>query len=97
MKESTLVKLDFAREIANIPFQITSGYRCNAHNRAVGGKQDSAHTQGRAVDIKCLDGRSRWLIIDSLIKAGFNRIGIAKTFIHVDDDPSKDSKVIWEY
>lgn len=97
MKESTIAKLDKAREIANIPFNINSGYRCNAHNQAVGGENNSAHTKGRAVDIKCLDSPSRWLIVDSLIKIGFNRIGIAKTFIHVDDDETLPQKVVWVY
>jgi hypothetical protein len=31
------------------------------------------------------------------MEAGFNRIGIAPTFIHVDNDPSKPEDVIWLY
>jgi hypothetical protein len=31
------------------------------------------------------------------MKAGFNRIGIADTFIHVDNDPGKAENVIWTY
>jgi hypothetical protein len=28
---------------------------------------------------------------------GFNRIGVANTFIHVDNDPSLPEDVIWTY
>jgi zinc D-Ala-D-Ala carboxypeptidase len=93
MQQSTIDKLIKAREIAGIPFVINSGYRCEAHNASVGGKSEGAHTSGYAVDIKATDSRSRFLILDAVLKAGFNRIGIAKTFIHIDNDP----KVVWEY
>lgn len=97
MDEHFLNKLDDARGIAKVPFKITSGYRTDAHNGLIGGVDSSAHTSGHAVDISCRDSRSRWLIIDALIKCGFNRIGIADTFIHVDDDPTKPENVIWTY
>lgn len=32
---------------------ITSGYRCQSHNRKVGGVKNSKHTRGQAVDIVC--------------------------------------------
>lgn len=35
--------------------QITSGYRCSAHNKAVGGSTNSKHTKGQAADFY-LDG-----------------------------------------
>jgi len=97
MKTSTLIKLEYARVSANIPFIITSGYRCKTHNEAVGGKPSSAHTKGYAVDIKASGSAERFLIITALLQAGFNRIGFAKTFIHVDDDPSLPKNVIWDY
>lgn len=34
------------------PVTITSGYRCDEHNLAVGGKKNSQHRLGRAVDCK---------------------------------------------
>jgi len=92
-----LSKLDNARDIANIPFRITSGYRTASHNKQVGGVPDSAHTKGRAVDIAATGGRERYVIINALQQAGFNRIGISNSFIHVDDDPSKPEQVIWTY
>lgn len=97
MMPSTLDKLDKAREIAGIPFKVNSGYRCEAHNKAVGGKSEGAHTSGYAIDIEASVSPSRYLILKSLLEAGFNRIGIANGFIHADDDPSKPPKVIWTY
>lgn len=97
MDEQFLNKLDDARGIAKIPFKITSGYRTGEHNELIGGVDSSAHTRGNAVDIACRDSRSRWLILNALMLVGFNRIGIADTFIHVDDDPTKAENVIWTY
>ena len=97
MQESTLEMLDLARGIAKVPFFINSGYRCEAHNRAVGGVQRSSHTKGYAADIKCNREPQRQSILAGLKAAGFNRIGIAKTFIHVDNDPSKPPNTTWTY
>jgi len=97
MQSSTLQMLDDARSIAGVPFRINSGFRTKAHNAYVGGSKYSSHCYGYAVDIHCADSRTRWIILDSLQKAGFNRFGIAKTFIHVDNDPEKDENVIWTY
>ena len=36
-------------------------------------------------------------IVQALLTAGFTRIGIASTFIHADDDPSKPQNLIWTY
>lgn len=97
MSEDFLYLLDKARERAETPFRITSGYRTKSHNKAVGGVSGSSHTKGLAADISCQDSRRRHLIIEALLYVGFNRIGIAQTFIHVDLDTSKNNNVIWVY
>lgn len=97
MNKDFLEKLDFSRHDAGIPFIITSGYRTNEHNEKVGGVDSSAHTKGYAADIACRDSVSRHKIVCSLILAGFDRIGVASTFIHVDSDPDKPKNVIWVY
>ena len=43
MDRDFLSKLDRAREIAQIPFEINSGYRTDTHNEKVGGKLNSSH------------------------------------------------------
>lgn len=40
------------RDLAGVPIEITSGYRCDSHNRKVGGKKSSLHVNGSAADIK---------------------------------------------
>ncbi len=97
MDVAFLNKLSKARELAAIGFKITSGYRSPAHNAKVGGVTLSSHTVGRAVDIYAPTSTQKYIIINALLQAGFNRIGVAKNFIHVDDDPSKSEDVIWTY
>jgi uncharacterized protein YcbK (DUF882 family) len=102
MDANFLSMLDDARHMADIPFKINSGYRTKEHNieiyRRLGKKPiDSAHLKGKAADISCSTSRERWIIITALQDAGFNRIGIANNFIHVDSDESKSPNVIWTY
>jgi len=90
-------KLDRAREIAGVAFVITSGYRCPTYNISVGGKKNSAHVHGKAVDILASNSTHRFFIMEGLMKAGFNRIGIGADFIHADTDETKQEGVIWHY
>ena len=103
MDSDFLQKLEAAREIAGIPFKINSAYRTTEHHQAIYkklGKEPtkSAHLIGKAADIHCTDSRSRFIIISALLSAGFNRIGIASTFIHCDTaEKGKTKNVIWTY
>ena len=97
MDKEFLLKLDRAREVAQIPFKINSAWRSAEKNQEVGGKPNSSHLKGLAVDISVTDSRSRFIVLKALIQVGFHRIGIAKTFIHVDDDKNKDPEVAWVY
>ena len=102
MDKSFLFMLNNARHIANIPFVITSGFRIEAdiyRLKKEGYKvsPNSSHLKGYAADIAIKSSGDRYIIIDALLKAGFNRIGIANTFIHVDNDPDKPANVIWTY
>lgn len=90
-------KLNKAREMAGVPFILTSAFRCEKHNREVGGAENSAHLAGLAVDIKCTDAWTRFKVIHALLSVGFQRIGIGRTFVHVDDDLTKPQGLIWDY
>jgi uncharacterized protein YcbK (DUF882 family) len=96
MDSNFLAKLEEARGIAGVPFTITSGYRTKEHNTYVGGVPNSSHLIGVAADISVSNGSERYIILSALIKAGFRRIGVAKTFIHCDTDDSKPNSV-WTY
>lgn len=89
-------KLEQAREIAGIPFRITSGFRTAEHNEKVGGVKNSSHIKAVAADVAVGSGNERYIILNALIRAGFKRIGIAKTFIHCDTDADKNNSV-WVY
>lgn len=89
--------LGAARERACTPFIITSGYRCEAHNTAIGGSATSSHLKGCAADIAVKGSRERWLILEALIRFKFTRLGIGEDFIHVDIDSEKAQDVIWDY
>jgi len=91
-----LSKLDKAREYAGIPFVINSAYRSPEHPESIK-NPTSSHIKGLAVDIKAKDSRTRYKVLEALIHVGFNRIGIAGTFIHVDDDKEKSNNVVWTY
>lgn len=91
----TLAKFDHARELAGIPFVVTSGCRCEVTNRAVGGAEDSAHLYGRAGDFKAASSYDRFLIVRGLILAGITRIGIYAGHVHGDDNPNAAQEVIW--
>lgn len=88
--------LDDARELAGVPFRLNSAYRSKDYELAKGRTGTSSHCKGVAVDIACSDSRKRYLIVQSLIAVGFMRIGINKTYIHVDADDDKRAS-IWLY
>jgi len=92
-----VTKLDDAREYAGIPFHINSGYRCRKHNKKVGGSRLSSHKKGLAADIRAKSSSDRFHIVRGLIKAGFTRIGIGKTYIHADIDEHKPQGIIYLY
>lgn len=102
MDAGFLYMLDNARHIADVPFEITSGFRIEAdierlEKEGYKVSKNSSHLKGVAADIACTDSITRFIIIDALLKAGFTRIGIAKTFIHVDSDIDKAQNCIWTY
>ena len=97
MNQEFLLRLDEARERAGIPFVINSAYRSPEHNAKIGGKPNSSHLKGLAVDISVTNSRQRFIVLNALLNVGFTRIGIADTFIHVDLDNGKSKDVIWTY
>mgnify|MGYP003139248434 CR=1 FL=1 len=97
MDKDFLEKLDYARHNAGIPFKINSGFRTKKWNAHIGGRFGSSHQFGLACDIKCVGSRDRALMIKAILEVGITRIGIAKTFIHIDVDKKKEQNVFWLY
>ena len=96
-----LRRLEHARDLAGISFSIRSGCRCLKHNADEKGKPDSAHLAGvpgeicEAADIATPDSRTRFLVMQGALLAGFKRIEDAPTWIHVDVDGAKDQEVLF--
>ena len=89
--------LNRIRTLFNKPIYITSGYRCEKHNKEVGGKPTSSHLKGIAVDIKCDNSLDRYLLLRIFMDLGVRRIGVGKDFLHIDSDESKPYPVTWTY
>lgn len=84
--------LQKARTALNTGFVVTSGYRCEAHNKAIGGAKSSQHLKGNAADIKTKDMDK----LDTELQKHFDAIGDAKpSFLHVDI--RRDAKRRWTY
>ena len=88
-----LRRLQAMRTESGRPIIVNSGYRCVAHNRAVGGATRSRHMIGDAVDV-VIRG---WPIARqrALCEKYFqdNGIGYGNTFTHVDLGPKRT----WNY
>jgi len=97
IKEALVYRLQNAHDLqpVNRMMIVTSGYRCPAHNKQVGGVEDSAHTKGLAADIRFDNANHKFMLMKALFYAGFKRIGTYKSWIHVDIDTTKPQEVIW--
>ena len=90
MDKKLLEVLDAAREDARSPIYVTSGYRCPAHNCAVGGAPASQHMLGKAADVYSED--LDVFALKAIIKAAMIRAGVEgglqeyadQGFVHVD-------------
>ena len=97
-------KLVAMREDLDFPFPLNSAYRCEKHNRNVGGSEHSAHVKGRGVDIRC-SHRQALQIVDQAVDFGFTGIGVNQhgdsRFIHLDDLEDQETPNprphIWSY
>lgn len=98
LKPELWTLLDKIRGECGFPLIITSGLRTEAENMALNGSvSDSAHLSGLAVDLSITDSLKRFKIDEIARKNGIKRIGIGKTFVHLDIDPTKPQPVMWHY
>jgi hypothetical protein len=76
--------LEELRGVWGRPLAITSGYRCERHNIAVGGAMRSLHRLGRAVDIKAT-AEEQAALASIALGIGFREVipGNAKSYIHL--------------
>lgn len=70
---------------------VNSGYRCAAHNKAVGGAAGSYHTKGQAADI-VVKGIKPAEVAKYAESIGINGIGLYDNFVHID---TRTAKSFW--
>jgi uncharacterized protein YcbK (DUF882 family) len=90
-------RLDEVRHVVGEPLKVNSGRRCPKHNKRRGGVPGGAHTKGLAADLHATTGSLRFKIVNAAILLEVRRIGIAKTFVHLDADPDAPQGVVWLY
>lgn len=93
MNPAFLQLLDKCRELAGVPFVITSSYRSPSHNRRVGGSVGSMHLYGCAVDIECPDGATRWKISFAAMSLGLS-VGVMRSALHLDN---REFPIVFDY
>lgn len=102
MDSHFLYYLDRVRCACGFPIKINSAYRSPEYEVKKGRSGTSSHTKGLAVDIHCIDSFQRVKIIGTIcdmsnfFKEWPIRIGIGKTFLHIDIDMEKQQG-IWVY
>lgn len=74
-------RLEALREQVEQPITITSGYRCHAYNRKVGGARKSQHMAGTATDIVISDMDPDQV---ANLCEHFTGLGRYDTFTHID-------------
>jgi uncharacterized protein YcbK (DUF882 family) len=79
-----LVKLEKLRDAWGSPLILTSGFRCDKHNRKVNGAEASLHLMGQAADVVVLDENQREFS-EAAEKAGFDQIVTygKRNFVHL--------------
>lgn len=81
--------LQIVRDELQEPIKINSAYRCENHNRKIGGSSKSQHVKGKAADIvvKNLTPDEVANALDNLQQGGFIKsggLGRYDTFTHID-------------
>ena len=96
IKQELAVKVQQVRDLVGRSIVINSGVRCARHNGNIGASETSSHIGGWAAYLKYSGSAQRYELLNAIMPV-FDRVGIAKTFIHVDVDANKTAGVVWTY
>ena len=89
-------KVQEVRDILGKSIRINSGIRCIRHNGNIGASETSSHVDGWAADLQTKGSAARYEMLAAVMQI-FDRVGIAKNFIHVDVDATKTAGVVCTY
>jgi hypothetical protein len=106
-------RLQVMRNSTGKPITITSGLRCRQHPESKQRPTSShipldlgtsgysttwgEGRVGHAVDIAAGNARRRYFLLAAALDAGFRRIGVGRTFLHLDNDAAKAQDVVFDY
>jgi uncharacterized protein YcbK (DUF882 family) len=79
--------LDWIERVRNhygFPMKITSACRCADHNKTEGGKIDSPHLYGLAIDVKIFSSTLRAKLLKVAYSNNVIGVGVSPGFIHLD-------------
>ena len=96
IKQELAVKVQQVRDLVGRSIAINSGVRCARHNGNIGVSETSSHIGGWAADLGYKGSGERYQLLNAAFQI-FDRVGIAKNFIHVDVDANKTAGVVWIY
>lgn len=95
MEQDALDMFDDIRRRAGIPMVLNCAYRSQEWDKAKGRSGNGAHTKGYAIDVRCVDSANKYKIVKAALECGCPRIGIYRTFVHLDCDPTLPQNIIW--
>ena len=78
--------LETIRGECGFPLKVNSGFRCEVHNREVGGGIKSQHLLGKAVDIDTsrLSAEMKYKLAEAALVFGIRGFGVYDRFFHLD-------------
>jgi zinc D-Ala-D-Ala carboxypeptidase len=98
--EDLIAKLEALRMRLGVPIRITSGYRCDYHQRELAARGletasgRSQHQDGKAADLST--GKHSGMDLERHARAvGFQAVGVGRTWVHVDLRGGRDRH--WGY
>jgi uncharacterized protein YcbK (DUF882 family) len=107
VSQKAIEALQRVRDIVGVPLVVTSAARCPKHNWNVGGAKNSKHLSyqvrlagktntvySTAFDVQISDKADAKVLVQAAKQAGFNGIGVAKDFVHMD---IRDAPAQWTY
>lgn len=86
-----------AASLCDFDWHINSAFRSVAYEKSKGREGTSSHCKGLAVDVAAPTSSMRYHIVRAALAVGISRIGIGRTFVHLDADLDKTPEVIFHY
>lgn len=96
-QKAMLEKFDQLREAYGKPIAITSGARCEKHNKKIGGSKNSNHVKGLAMDLLRTDALEDFILKNlDVLDIYIEDLAYTKNWIHVAIVPPKSGKRIFK-